>query len=70
MSAFEQRIDPPDRRFQYLLFHAEPYETIAFKIPSVPLDKGEGKFVSSWDREKKVLSVKVVFMSDAEEKRG
>ncbi|MEQ2166146.1 Splicing factor 3A subunit 2, partial [Goodea atripinnis] len=31
MSAYEQRIEPPDRRWQYLLFAAEPYETIAFK---------------------------------------
>lgn len=32
MSAYEQRIEPPDRRWQYLLFAAEPYETIAFKV--------------------------------------
>nr|CAG4646528.1 EOG090X0C5N [Macrothrix elegans] len=31
MSAYEQRIEPPDRRWQYLLFAAEPYETISFK---------------------------------------
>lgn len=32
MSAFEQRVEAPDRNFQYLLFAAEPYETIAFKV--------------------------------------
>lgn len=32
MSAYEQRIEPPDRRWQYLLLAAEPYETIAFKV--------------------------------------
>jgi Splicing factor 3a, subunit 2 len=32
MSAYEQRIEPPDRKWQYLLFAAEPYETIAFKV--------------------------------------
>ncbi|CAI7992230.1 Splicing factor 3A subunit 2 [Geodia barretti] len=31
MSAYEQRVEPPDRQWQYLLFAAEPYETIAFK---------------------------------------
>jgi splicing factor 3A subunit 2 len=31
MSAYEQRMEPPDRQWQYLLFAAEPYETIAFK---------------------------------------
>ena len=34
MSAYEQRIEPPDRRWQYLLLAAEPYETIAFKVNS------------------------------------
>ena len=32
MSAYEQRVEPPDRMWQYLLFSAEPYETIAFKV--------------------------------------
>lgn len=31
MSAYEQRVEPPDRQWQYLLFAAEPYETIGFK---------------------------------------
>lgn len=35
MSAYEQRIEPPDRRWQYLLFAAEPYETIAFKVSEI-----------------------------------
>lgn len=32
MSAYEQRIEPPSRQWQYILFAAEPYETIAFKV--------------------------------------
>ena len=32
MSAYEQKIEPPDKKWQYLLFAAEPYETIAFKV--------------------------------------
>ena len=32
MSAYEQRVEPPDRQWQYLLFAAEPYETIGFKV--------------------------------------
>ena len=35
MSAYEQRVEPPDRMWQYLLFSAEPYETIAFKVSIV-----------------------------------
>ena len=34
MAAFEQHIEAPDKAWQYLMFAAEPYETIGFKIPS------------------------------------
>ncbi|KAH0514223.1 Splicing factor 3A subunit 2 [Microtus ochrogaster] len=57
MSAYEQRIEPPDRRWQYLLMAAEPYETIAFKVPSREIDKAEGKFWTHWNRETKQLQV-------------
>ncbi|NWS28415.1 SF3A2 factor, partial [Polioptila caerulea] len=53
MSAYEQRIEPPDRRWQYLLMAAEPYETIAFKVPSREVEKAEGKFWTHWNRESK-----------------
>ena len=49
MSAYEQRIEPPDRKWQYLLFAAEPYETIAFKIPSREIDKTNEKFWTHWN---------------------
>ena len=38
MSAYEQKIEPPDRKWQYLLFAAEPYETISFKVIYVKLE--------------------------------
>lgn len=53
MSAYEQRIEPPDRRWQYLLMAAEPYETIAFKVPSREIDKAENRFWTHWNRETK-----------------
>jgi hypothetical protein len=34
MSAYEQRVEAPDKRYQYVLFAAEPYETIGFKVPN------------------------------------
>lgn len=48
MSAYEQRVEAPDKNFQYILFAAEPYETIAFKIPNKPIDKSDGRFVTSY----------------------
>ncbi|CAN8061454.1 unnamed protein product [Agarophyton chilense] len=61
MSAFEQRKEPPDRRYQYLLFAAEPYETVAFKIPNIPIDKTEGRFYTNWDPEGKTFTLQLFF---------
>lgn len=68
MSAFEQQVDtPPDRRYQYLLLAADPYETVAFKIPNEPLDKGEGKFVTHWDVDTKKFTLTLYFADDEED---
>ena len=50
MSAYEQRTEAADKKYQYLLFAAEPYEVIAFKIPNMEVDKAEadGKFFTHW----------------------
>eukprot|EP00871_Galdieria_phlegrea_P001156 jgi/Galph1/2040/GphlegSOOS_G708.1 len=61
MSAFEQKVERPDPQFQYLLFAAEPYETIAFKIPNWDIEKSEGKYFIHWDREKKVFLLQIFF---------
>ena len=44
MSAFEQRIEKADAKYQYLLIAAEPYETVGFKIPNIEIDFSQGKF--------------------------
>ena len=70
MSAFEQRVDtPPDRRYQYLLFAAEPYETIAFKIPNEPLDKGEGRFVTNWNADEKKFTLTLYFLDQEQQSK-
>jgi hypothetical protein len=33
---------------RYILFAAEPYETVAFKIPNDEIDKDFDKFISHW----------------------
>lgn len=64
MSAFEQRVEsPPDRRYQYLLFAADPYETVAFKIPNEPIDKESGRFVTHWNAEDKKFTITLYFKS-------
>jgi len=51
MSAFEQKIEKPDRKWQYLLVAAEPYETIAFKVPNLEVDFSNGRHFEAWDRD-------------------
>lgn len=57
MSAYEQKVQPPDKRWQYILFAAEPYETIAFKIPSREVDKTEDKFWTLWNKDTKQVTL-------------
>lgn len=61
MSAYEQRVEPPDRKWQYLLFAAEPYETIAFKVPSREVDKTETKFWTHWNKDTKQFFLQFSF---------
>ncbi|CAG0915143.1 unnamed protein product [Notodromas monacha] len=61
MSAYEQRIEPPDKKWQYLLFAAEPYETIAYKVPSREVDKNETKFWTHWNKDTKQFFLQCAF---------
>eukprot|EP01126_Amoeba_proteus_P030052 TRINITY_DN2978_c0_g1_i1.p4 TRINITY_DN2978_c0_g1~~TRINITY_DN2978_c0_g1_i1.p4 ORF type:complete len:110 (+),score=28.02 TRINITY_DN2978_c0_g1_i1:676-1005(+) len=69
MSAYEQRVEQnTDKNYQYLLFAAEPYEIIAFKIPNKDIEKsvgpqipGESKFWTKWDETIKQFSLQLHF---------
>jgi splicing factor 3A subunit 2 len=61
MGAYEQRVEQPDRNFQYVVIAAEPYETIAFKIPAHEVDMGEGKFFTFWDPDTKQYALQLLF---------
>ncbi|KAK8954620.1 hypothetical protein KSP39_PZI002716 [Platanthera zijinensis] len=62
MSSFEQRVQACDKRYQYLLFHAEPYEIISFKVPSTEIDKSTPKFFSHWDPDLKMFTCVITQM--------
>ena len=51
VSAFQQKIDPPDPKYQYVLFAAIPYNTVAFKIPNLPVI--EDKILEDWKYQEK-----------------
>ena len=66
MSAYEQKNEPPNPKYQYLLFAADPYETVAFKIPNKPIDRSEGKFTTDWDRDRCTFTLKLHFQKEAD----
>ncbi|KVH99998.1 splicing factor 3A subunit 2-like [Cynara cardunculus var. scolymus] len=61
MSSFEQRVQSFDKNYQYLLFAAEPYEIIGFKVPSTEIDKSTPKFFSHWDPDSKMFTLQLYF---------
>ncbi|GBE60785.1 splicing factor 3A subunit [Babesia ovata] len=62
MSAFEQRMErPPDPAFQFLLFAAQPYETIAFKVPNLEIDDTPGKLYVNWEETLKLYVLQIQF---------
>ena len=65
MSAYEQRVEAPEKDWQYLLFAAEPYETIGFKIPNHDVDKAENRFFTNWDAVGKKFTLSLQFADDA-----
>jgi splicing factor 3A subunit 2 len=60
MSAYEQRVEVPDPDYQYIVIAAEPYETIAFKIPNLEVDTSDnsGAF-ENWDPKSAKFSMQV-----------
>ncbi|MES1905084.1 MAG: Splicing factor 3A subunit 2 [Paramarteilia canceri] len=61
MSAFEQRIETPDKDWQYLVLAAEPYETIAFKIPSREIDRDIQNYWTHWSPETRTFYLQFAF---------
>lgn len=48
MSAYEQKVETADKNYQYLLFAAEPYEVIGFKVPNLEVSKEKDHFFTHW----------------------
>mmetsp|Transcript_25375 Transcript_25375/g.57810 ORF Transcript_25375/g.57810 Transcript_25375/m.57810 type:complete len:240 (-) Transcript_25375:694-1413(-) len=70
MSSYEQRVEAPDKSWQYVLFAAEPYETIGFKIPNLEIDKDPSKFQTTWNEESKTFLLQLYFKGADSGRRG
>ena len=60
MSTFEQKKEAPNNSFQYLIFAADPYQSICFKIPADEIEEGQS-FFNTWDREKRVFTLEFAY---------
>jgi splicing factor 3A subunit 2 len=61
MSAFEQRVEVPNKSLQYLVVAGEPYETVAFRIPARLIDEDPERTFSHWDPDAGLLIIQVVY---------
>jgi splicing factor 3A subunit 2 len=68
MSAYEQQKEEPDKNFQYLLVHAEPYEICAFKLQAREVDKKEGRFWQWFDEDQKDFWIQLLFKTERDER--
>ncbi|RMZ85802.1 hypothetical protein DV737_g381, partial [Chaetothyriales sp. CBS 132003] len=68
MSAYEQKVEEPDKQFQYLLVAAEPYETCGFKLQAREVDRREGRFWTWWDADAKEFWCQVMFKTERDER--
>ena len=69
MSSYEQKVEPWDKKYQYVVFACDPYETIAFKIPNVEIatrgggasSKGFSGCQAAWEEGSKTYACQVFF---------
>jgi len=63
MSSYEQKVEPWDKKYQYLICAAEPYETIAFKVPNLEVEAqaSDTRPFTHWEPDKKVYTVQIHF---------
>lgn len=54
-------METPEEKYQYVIFAADPYENIAFKIPNLEIDNSEEKYFCNWDKDKKIYTVQIYF---------
>jgi splicing factor 3A subunit 2 len=68
MSAFEQKVEDPDKNFQYLVVAAEPYQTCGFKLQSKEVDRREGRYWTWFDEDSKEFWIQIMFKTEREER--
>jgi splicing factor 3A subunit 2 len=57
----DQSVEPKDEKYQYIVFAADPYENIAFKVPNKEVDYSEEKYFCNWDGDNKNFNLLLTF---------
>ncbi len=70
MSAFEQRVEAPNKQYQYVIFAAEPYETIAFKVSSREIDRSPDTFFTHWNTDTQQYYMQFLYKPDSFKEHG
>jgi splicing factor 3A subunit 2 len=68
MNPWEQRVEDPDRDYQYLVFAGEPYETVAIKLQAREVDRRDDKFWNWFDEDNKEFWVQLLFKTERDER--
>jgi splicing factor 3A subunit 2 len=63
LSAYEQNVEFPDTKFQYLVFACDPYENVAFKIPNEPINKEAGQVYFDFDEASKKRTLQFSYLN-------
>lgn len=63
LSSNEQKKEQPNSKFQYLVISAEPYENIAFKIPSEKIDSKNDRLWDYWDSDTKEYCLQFFYLN-------
>ncbi|KAG9392020.1 putative splicing factor 3a subunit 2 [Carpediemonas membranifera] len=59
ISWFEQKVEVPDSNWQFIAFAAQPYDTIAIKVPNWELD--DSRTYEQWYPDKKMFVVQLQY---------
>ncbi|KCV72145.1 hypothetical protein H696_01549 [Fonticula alba] len=61
MSTYEQQVEPQDKNYQFLVFAAEPYTNIAFKLPAREVDRQSERYFTNFNPETKRYTMQFMY---------
>lgn len=63
MSCYEQKKEPVDVNYRYLILSAEPYQNVCFKIPGSAIDMSPKRLWDYWDPDTKEYCIQLFYLN-------